>query len=139
MGCRNDYLNPNTKERDSKEAAQHLEYALTKLGVSVPVGVSEAARALYGNPSKLDVFVVELCKLCTNMTEAQQNAIIYDGRAAKARSLATWWEIHSAADDARRAQEKREHAMKAAHAGAIAKLTEIEVDAIKKYGFDAHE
>jgi hypothetical protein len=131
MGCRSDYLEANAAETNSKEAAQHLVYVLTKLKQKVPEKITKAANEYYGNPSMLGAMVVQLCDILTNMDEEIRDAIVYNGKDKQARQLADWWDEHQAADKQRIAKETLEKERKALIAQAKKKLSPEEAEALK--------
>lgn len=106
MGCNSNYMEPKQEEANSRRTAENLAYALDKLGKPVPAEVTKAAGHIYGNASMLNELVVSLCDLCRGMSNAQQSQIIYDGRDARARQLAVWWDAHLKADKDRLLEEK---------------------------------
>lgn len=130
MPCNSDYMNPTHHEVESKLACEFLAYALPALGKPVPEWVATAAREYYGNPKRLNDATVMLCTLCRAMTEAQKSAVIYDGRNAKARALAGWWEEHQKADVEREARETEAKEREKTKLGAFAKLTPKERKAL---------
>jgi hypothetical protein len=123
-------MDPTRHEVESKLACECLAYALPALGKPVPEWVATAAREYYGNPERLNEATVMLCTLCREMTEAQKSAVIYDGRNAKARALAGWWEEHQKADVEREAREHEAKEREATKKAALAKLTAEERKAL---------
>jgi hypothetical protein len=132
MGCRSDYLEANAAETNSKEAAQHLVYVMTKLKQKIPDYVTKAASNYYGDVGKLNKMVVQLCDILTNMDEEIRDAIVYNGKDKQARQLADWWDAHQEADRRRIAKENLEKEQKALIKQAKAKLTPEEFEAISK-------
>lgn len=101
----NVYLAPTTTERNSKEVASHIVYINRCIGQNTDKKIVKAAANKYGNISMLDSMSRQLCDTIINLTEAQANAIIWDGRNANARKLADWWETHQGADIVRLEKE----------------------------------
>lgn len=117
--CQSDYLEPTRGELYRQATAQHYSYALTAVDMEVPDEVSTTARTIYAH---LD-FTMKLCKLIETFTTEQMDQIVYNGRSQDARSLADWWELHQAADQARAEQEAQRAKDDHDRVGAIAKLT----------------
>lgn len=130
MGCNSDYLDPTASEEESQRAAMLLKYVFESKGMPVPSEVEKAANDSYGDVGRLNTFVVKLCALLTNMSAAEQDAIIYNGRNPKARQLADWWDEHQAADRQRLAQEAEDKRRAKLRASALAKLTPDELAAL---------
>ena len=107
MPCNCDYLNPSESEHNSRTAAQLIVYVMGCLELKVPAWIRSTAKEYYGNVSKLDELVVTLCDYCSNMTDKQEDQIIYNGRNKTARELADWWEEHQKADKKRRRSKKK--------------------------------
>jgi len=129
MGCRSDYLEANAQETYSRDTAKLVVFAAAKLGQPVEAYITKAAAEYYGDPKRHDDITAALCALCTSMTPAQQDAIIYNGRDEQSRALATWWEHHQKVDADREAAEAEE-----AQVTAIA--DEIAETLAAKYGPD---
>ncbi len=102
MPCNSDYLAPSSKEEESRKCAQNILYVNSFLGKDIPTSIETASSSIYGDIFILNEMVVLLCKLCTEMTEVEKEAIIYDGHSKQARQLADWWEEHQTADKKRR-------------------------------------
>jgi len=130
MGCRSDYLEANAAETNSKEAAQHLVYVMTKLKQEVPDYVTKAANSYYGDTGKLHKMVVQLCDILTNMDEDIRDAIVYNAKDKQARQLADWWEEHQAEDRKRIAKENLDKENKELIKQAKSKLTKEEIEAL---------
>lgn len=130
MGCNSSYMDPTAREVESKRAATLLRYVYQKLGMPVPQVVEHAAEELYGDETRLNEFVVNLCALLSGLPDAQKNVIIYDGRSKLARDLADWWDVHQEADRERIAKEAMAQRKEALKASARAKLTPEEWAAI---------
>lgn len=140
MPCRSDYMEATGKEKESKKICEHLVYVITELGEKVPTNIKKASKEYYGifdsqfnkfdvatqtdhYEMNLDDLTAKLCSYCKNMTEEQENKIIYNAKNKKARKLADWWEKHQEFDKQRIKQEKKEKADAKAKAKALAKLT----------------
>ena len=134
MPCNSAYMEPNWAEKNSKETAECLRYTL--LSLSRPVGemVDLAADNVYGDVANLDRMVVMLCHACKDMTEEEQERIIFDGRSAAARKLAGWWQIHQAADKKRLETQADRNRQRDLRASARKKLTDEELDALGDKG-----
>jgi hypothetical protein len=130
MPCNSEYMNPSEAETNSRRTAKLLRYVYTKLGWRIPDEVHLAAENYYGNVSKLNDFVIRLCTACGGMTKDEEKRIIYDGREARARDLADWWDEHQAADRKREAKERKAKQMEKAYKSAMKKLTTLEKQAL---------
>ena len=64
----------------------------------VPDWIKHAAGKLYGEVHRLDEATQMLCDLCSNMSESDQERIIYNAKNRVARELADWWEDHQKFD-----------------------------------------
>ena len=126
MPCNSGYMNPNRKEVNSRQVAEHLAYVYSRLGVKAPQQVADAAVSCYGNVKALNEMVVTLCNLVSNMTPEEKDEIVYDGRNAGARKLATWWDEHIAADLRRAEQELAVAIQNQSKEAALSKLTPYE-------------
>lgn len=111
MPCRSDYDEPNARQAESKRVASHLLYLLPAIGLKPTKAETdewkEAASEYYGNEPKVDNWTALLCSTIRSMSTAEQDKYIYDGKNAKARALADWWERHQQWDKERKAQEQR--------------------------------
>jgi hypothetical protein len=102
MGCRSDYLAPNTYETESRKACKNFVYLASILGKPIPRWITEGAEDVYGSINKMHEITVMLCELCRQADDS----IIYNGRCREARRLADWWDDHKEADKAR---DKSDH------------------------------
>jgi hypothetical protein len=118
MGCRSDYLEATSEENYSRETAKLVVFAAAKLGQPVEARITKAAAEYYGDKNYHNEITAALCALCTSMTDAQKDAIIYNGRDETSRLLATWWDKH-VKDDAKREADEAEDAKFAALAAKI--------------------
>ena len=91
MGCNSDHMNPTEKEKNNKEACEHITYLHDIKGNRPP---SWAAASCYGSTKPLNEVVYILCQMCEEASED----VIYNGRDPKARKLADWWDAHQEAD-----------------------------------------
>lgn len=130
MGCNSDYMNPNAKERNSKEAATLLVYVLEARGETPLEWVYEAANNYYGSAKDLNTLVAALCDWCLNMSIEEQERIIYDAHNPVARRLAIWWEAHKKADKERIEKERNEARKQELIESAKSKLTAEEIKAL---------
>lgn len=128
MPCNSDYMEPNFREQELQNTAQLLVYVRmnTNSGVKVTEKLRNAANNIYCR----DDFVPELCAAIRELTEEQEDKLIYDGRNPQARKLADWWEKHQAADKLREQREAAEARKQALRQSGIAKLTEEEKQAL---------
>jgi len=97
------------REEESRLVAGHLCYLFNALGqkANVTKEMQKAKDEYYGNLPEVDNWTVILCKTIRGMTDAEKDSYIYDGKNAKARALADWWERHQQWDKERKAQEQR--------------------------------
>lgn len=112
MPCNSDYMNPNAAEKNSKEVAGLIVYIEKKMGDETPGWITDAATDYYGAPARLDELTEILCSLCSVLSPAALEEVIYDAHNPKARELAAWWEEHQAADKAREARERHDAEVK---------------------------
>lgn len=134
MPCNSEHLEANSQEEESRKACELLVYALTALGQAskdIPTWIKKGAKEYYGVPARLNELVRMLCATCQEMTKAQEDKIIYDGRNAKARKLAEWWDAHQKADRDRLREEAATRKRKKTKATALKKLTKAEREALQ--------
>lgn len=116
MPCRSDYDKPNARQAESKRVASHLLYLLPAIGLKPTKARTDAWKTAefeyYGNESEVDNWTEILCKTIRGMTDAEKDRYIYNGKNAKARALADWWERHQQWDKERKTQEQRERRQK---------------------------
>lgn len=105
MPCRSDYLEATQLEKDSRRFCDLLCYVMERLGKIPPDWAVKAKDEYYGNAAKVNDAAVKLCALIRQMSPEQLNAIVYDGRSARARKLADFWDAHEEADKRREAEE----------------------------------
>ncbi len=122
MGCNSDHMNPTNKEKDSKEACQHIVYLYKKRGDSPPQWAEEGAESCYGSSKSLNEVAYVLCQMCKETSED----VIYNGRDPKARKLADWWDSHQEADRKRIAKEDEVTRKEELKKKTLAKLTKDE-------------
>jgi len=115
MPCRSDYLESTQREKESKRVATLLVYLFTELNQTAQITkeLSDAVDNYYGEESKLDEWTALLCSTLRNLSQKEEDAIVYNARDKKSRKLATWWENHQAWDKKREAEEKDLEAKKA--------------------------
>jgi len=105
MPCRNDYLEPNQREVESRKVLELLK----------EVGLNRSEIPYYGHPTFLDNDTRILCDFCQHNDVTQYSL-----------ELQIWWRDHQKADKARLEREMREHDADKAREAALAKLTDYE-------------
>lgn len=117
MPCNSDYMQPNQAESNSRKIADMIvflsfrlpedrfDHALEMFNTDYNV-IVEASKDQYGNPESLNEFTQILCKLCSDMTQQEQENFIYAGRIPESRRLADWWDEHQKADRQREINEE---------------------------------
>lgn len=113
MPCNSDYMNPTAAEKNSKQVAGLIVYIDKKMGDETPGWITAAASDYYGAPTRLVELTQILCSLCSVLSPAAAEEVIYDAHDATARELAAWWEEHQAADKAREERERHDAEVKA--------------------------
>ncbi|QGH74961.1 hypothetical protein MAL1_00215 [Bacteriophage DSS3_MAL1] len=106
MPCNSDHMEPTVRERQHREAAQHLVYIYGAMNQPVPAQVAADAAHIYGG-SAGEINMNTLCSLLRGMSEEQLSRIVYDGRNPQARKLADWWDEHQREDWKRREEEAK--------------------------------
>jgi replication initiation and membrane attachment protein DnaB len=103
-------MEPTAKEEATNLVAQLLMYVMLALDARWnPSPILEmAAEATYPNTDLLDEYTATLCDKIANMSEADKQRIMYDGRFKDARRLADWWEAHQEVDKKRENQERKD-------------------------------
>lgn len=115
MPCTSNYQDPTHEETNRIEIANHLIYAQECIGHVPSPKLREIANHVYGEGDfTTDELTQQLCKLLGMFSETQLNKIVYDGKKAKARKLADWWEKHQEADR-KREEEEAEQTLKNAY------------------------
>lgn len=107
MPCRSDYMEPNERERDSRETATLLAFIAERRGKKVSQDLKDAAASIYGNVSRADEYAKRLCATVRSFTDKERETILYDGRSQLSRRLANWWEKHEEEDRKRLLEEER--------------------------------
>lgn len=130
MGCNSSYMDPTAEESNSKKMAILVCHVYDILNMDIPEPIRHASNHVYGNTLLIDQLVVMLCEVCTRMTDDQKDSIIYNGRDATSRDLASWWDRHKAADEARILLEKEAIETQRLRDSAISKLTAEEIKAL---------
>lgn len=146
MPCRNDYMDPNQKERDIVETCRHIVFLNEQLGFDTEPEIKEVAMSTYGNNIELEKIVPRLCEMLTNLSEADEDEYVYDGRKPQARKLAEWWDRHQEADRLRKEKENqvkieagREEARKAFNSSILSKLDPTEIGYLKSLGVNFND
>ena len=130
MPCNSEHMKPTEAEKDTKETAKCLVYALKELDIKPVKWVVKASKECYTDTAKLDKLVKTLCAVCSNMTKKEQEKIIYNGKSQKARTLANWWDLHKKAD-AKRIKEEKAYARKTKlRKSVLSKLTPQEIESL---------
>lgn len=129
MPCNSDYLEPTHRERELQRAALLLVFVKNKLGISISDELLSSSTDQWCHND----YIPELCSYIKNMTPNQLKTIVYNGRDAMSRALADWWEEHMTADAERIKRERKQKQEKKLVEKAKAKLTEKELQALKKY------
>ena len=118
MPCRSDYMEPSRREREQKEAAQHLAFIYSLRGTNPPAWVAKDA-------------IVELCDTMRALSEQDRDTLLYsDAKDKNRRRLADWWERHLEDDAERERLEKADAERERLRLQAREKLTPEERDAI---------
>lgn len=104
------------REEESRLVAGHLCYLFNALGqkANITKEMKKAKDEYYGNLPEVDNWTALLCSTITNMTDAEKDSYIYDGKNPKARAIADWWDRHQKWDKEREAQERKEKRQKKA-------------------------
>lgn len=137
MPCRSEYQEPNQREIETNRVANLLVYVTAVKDVDISGDLNRrivsAADNSYPNISDLDEFVATLCKILGSLTEQELNDIVYNGRSARARRLADWWDNHQKVDAERIAEEKRKEELRQVYNGLMDYLSEKEKAALRLY------
>lgn len=128
MPCNSDYLEPTRREAELQRTAKLLVYVAEWLGQAPADWIVSEASNVYARDERL---VPMLCAEIQELTLNQLDAIMYNGRKAKARDLADWWEKHQEADRQRESKEARDRERDALRQSALAKLTPAEREALQ--------
>jgi hypothetical protein len=91
-------MHPDKWEQESKKVAKLLIYIFESMNQSYSPKIKKAAEHVYGDSKRVHKFTAKLCKKLESLDDDQLNRIVYDGRIAKARQLAQWWDDHKEAD-----------------------------------------
>lgn len=127
MPCNGDHMNPNQREKDSREICRHLVYLHKYNDQRIPQWAKEGAKNLYGaQNTDFDVQVSKLCKILKKTHED----FIYNGRCPKARKLADWWDRHKKADKEREKKENLQRIKIDIYRKMKAKFTDEELEAL---------
>lgn len=135
MPCLSDYLEPSRREKELQRAAKLYAYALDMFGEKLPekerAKLGVAASKMYCDKD----YVPQLGSLLRQKRRecpARFNEVVYDGRIAQARDLASWWQEHEAADRAREKKERDKNRAIKTVMKALEKLTKEERDVLWK-------
>lgn len=133
MPCNCDYMEPNKKEENSKEIAEHLVFINSiRSELILPEYIQEAANNIYGDVKNLNNMTILLCQILSNMSEDQLDIIVYNSKNKKSRRLADWWETHQEADEYRRKHEDSIKYENILLESALSKLSSEEKRVLKK-------
>ena len=126
MPCRSDWPSPPGQQQRNQQAANLLVslYELTKKPVS------EALRKEVVNCYCEIDFVKTLCGLLKAMKPKERDRVIYNAKDKRSRELADWWENHLEQDRRREEEEMRKKHLIDLRLGALAKLTQAEIEAL---------
>ena len=110
MACRGPSDSECRREDAVSAVAKHIVYLYTELGhpTRIPAYVKEAAKNAWNHMDKFDEMTAFLCETIQTESVHDVHAIMYNGRKAKSRALADWWEAHQKLDEAREAAEARD-------------------------------
>lgn len=106
MPCNSDYLNSSPQEEEQQRLAKCYVYLMKSIHKQPENRFIVASKSYYGEGVNLKKDVPLLCGLLQNLTEEEENRIVYDGRKKEARLLADWW------DECKEADIKRLEAIK---------------------------
>lgn len=107
MPCDSSYMNPTDIEKNRKQVATLILFVNKKLKKKTSDRIVRASKHCYGEGVDLDKDTAKLCEKIREMTDQELDFIVYNGRDKTSRQLADWWETHKAADEKRRAKEKK--------------------------------
>lgn len=107
MGCRSDYMEPNSREQESVNVLGHLIFVYTQLQdfETAEEYLKRKKKTGYGDVANLDKDTATLCTILKGFKPATENTIVYNGRDPDARKLADWWDKHKKADQQREERE----------------------------------
>lgn len=120
MPCDNGpYCGPTQYDIDLRNAHHAILYLqeLTDRSVWIP---DNSGR------NDLDVRAAALCDFIGRMTQEEQERCIWDGRNAKARHIANWWEEHQRRDAIRIEEARQREQATETRQRALDKLTQAE-------------
>lgn len=137
MGCRNDYLEPTAREKESSLVAGLLYYLSDYKSVGFDRDeLLTSSRSSYGNLNLLDAYTDRLCSICKKMSKEEKDKLVYDGRNSNARKLADWWEKHQKEDEERIRKEEEEKRRNSLVHSALSKLSKEEIEALCSITFN---
>lgn len=122
MPCRCDYMEPTEREIEATLVHELLNYVNAELRRAGGTG-----SVITGN---VDSDTEALCDLLRMMSQPNEDHIVYNGRSAKARKLADWWDKHQEHDKLREAAEKHQARLRFLRETALAKLSREERQAL---------
>jgi hypothetical protein len=111
-------MESSEQELESRKVAKHVLYVMSALKkadnalytaelLKYPTTSLDTLKQIkdqdYGDVSILEEITVRLCDLC----QVLPDSILYNGKNAKSRALADWWENHQKVDADRIALEKK--------------------------------
>ncbi len=130
MPCNSDHMNPTGRELEYRRVANLLMYVRSQLNRAISGDLIRTAENIY---AELD-FTPELCDELRKLRKRPDlfDKIVYNARDPMSRELATWWEAHFKADEARIQRGEQAERERELRASAEAKLTPEELAAIKK-------
>lgn len=126
MPCNSDYMEPSSKERQLQETAKLYRWLRRRLSMSLSKQLVQAARDVYCRHD----YTAKLCGLVRSLDKEQQAQLLYNGRVEASRRLASWWERHQKADEARKKEEATARKLRKLAEQARAKLTNAEYEAL---------
>lgn len=130
MPCRCDYMEATEREEESRQVCILLKYLLKAMNIPVSKEIEKGVN-YYGDLENLDKNTDRLCGLCNDLSEAEKDKYIYNGKNKDARRLADWWDEHQLADKKRILREEKQKQRKLLVEQALAKLTPEEQEALK--------
>ena len=138
MPCRCDIPDPGERDLEVIKVCKLLVYVFEKTGFSAHAWVREIAnkegyQAMFDRDRDyLDDLTATLCQevRAIDKKPALANEILWNGRSAKARSLANWWEAHLEADRIREEEEAAEAEKELTRTRALTKLSDEEREAL---------
>ncbi len=132
MPCNSDGMEPTAYESKIKRTVKLLCYVYRWVDITVSLELCQAANEqFYFTKSEGDKWTSELCKVLTDMTDADRDQLVYNNRVKLSRQLADWWEDHLEVDAKRIAKEQQIIEKTKLIESGLSKLTEKEKVALK--------